>query len=808
MRAPLRYLIAAASTAAAFALTSALGDFLAPMRLFFFWCAILLTAVAAGTGPAIVALALSLLGAAYLVFHPIGSIAVAQRVDVLRMAMFALFSAGISVAVGLRRRAEERAAVLTGRMRYNELRYRTLVEATPLPQAVWSAQPDGKIAWSDEWLTITGLTREEVDRGEAMKVIHPDDAPRTIERWELAVSKETFYADEIRVRTAGGRYRWFAIKAVPVFGDDGRVVEWIGIIADIHDRKRHEEEAAFINRATAALTSSLNHDATLRALARLCVPEIADWCAIHMGEDEHYERLVVEHSDPSQAELVRRLDRRARSEASQDAILRVLKTQEPQLVEWLADEAIEQMAPEQSEILRELGLRSWIIAPMVAHGRTLGALTVVQARSGRRYGAEDLTLVGELARRAGSAIENARLYEAAQAASRAKDEFLATLSHELRTPLTAISGWAHMLQLGIADAETSRTAIDTIVRSAKAQSELIDDLLDLSRVTAGTLHLQVANVDLAKLAGEIVTAARPAAEAKHLTLELETETPEIIVRGDDRRLRQIVWNLVSNAVKFTDRDGTVRVRVSAHGEQARITVSDTGRGIEPAFLPYVWDRFRQADSSTSRQYGGLGLGLAVVRQLAELHGGTVRAESEGIGRGSTFIVELPVARATDANAAAPAATASAAPLHGKHVLVVDDDPDARLVLRAMLEKAGSRVTAVASVEQALRMMSDDGIDVVVSDIAMPGEDGYALARRAREVSQAPLIAVSAIGAGLGERDRALAAGFAAFLPKPVDPTELADSVARLVERHASGFADGTGNDQRPPAAGATGPGPR
>jgi signal transduction histidine kinase len=251
-------------------------------------------------------------------------------------------------------------------------------------------------------------------------------------------------------------------------------------------------------------------------------------------------------------------------------------------------------------------------------------------------------LRAEVARHAATAVENARLYEDAQAASRAKDDFLATLSHELRTPLTAIAGWAHLLQVGVEDEATRRLAVETIVRSAETQKELIDDLLDLSRVVAGTMTLDVQPVDLLRIVHEVLVAARPAAEAKGIALTQEADG-SVVVRGDERRLRQIVWNLVTNAVKFTGRGGSATVCLSANDSMACIEVTDTGKGIDPAFLPFVWDRFRQADSSTSRAHGGLGLGLAVVRHLVEMHGGTVHAESEGTGRGARFLVEIPLA---------------------------------------------------------------------------------------------------------------------------------------------------------------------
>ena len=772
MRTAARYSLAFATVAVALGLTYALADVLAPMRLFFLWFAVLTTAMVAGTAPALVATALSMLGAMFFVFEPLGSLAVRAPLDVVRLALFALFAGGISVAVG-------RTRDLQSRLRASELRYRTLVESTPVAQAVWTAAPDGEIRWADNWAAITGQPREELERGGGMATVHPDDAARTWHRWRDALANGTLYEDEIRVRVADGRYRWFAIKASPVH-DGTRIREWVGIIADIDQRKRHEESAAFINRASELLSSTLASDEAMRHLARLAVPALGDWCAIHLGHDEHYERLVAEHSDPARVALLQKFGAIKRPPPEQDVIVQVLTTGKSRLVEHVSEDVLAQtMSSEQYRIVRELGLQSWIIAPMIARGRTLGALTVVAGDSGRRYSESDVPLIEELARRAAIALDNARLYEEAEAANRAKDEFLATLSHELRTPLTAIAGWAHILQTGAADEETQRLAIETIVRSAKAQGELIDDLLDLSRVVAGTLHLQVASVELQRVVEETLLAAKPAADAKEVALTFDPGRA-VTVRGDERRLRQIVWNLVTNAIKFTDRGGRVEVSVSASAPMARVEVKDTGRGIEPSFLPHVWDRFRQADSSTSRQYGGLGLGLAVVRHLVEMHGGTVHAESEGAGRGATFRVEIPLARASEAGAGAqPLVGDARTALQGRRILLVDDDDDARRVLSRMLMQCGADVTPAASVAEALRQIDTHPFDAVVSDIAMPGEDGYSLVSRTG--ARAPAIAVSAISTGPEDRRRALDAGFADFVRKPVDPQELTQAVLRALK---------------------------
>lgn len=738
-----RYSVAFIATAIALVITAALAELLAPMRLFFLWCAVLLTAVVAGLRPALLAIALSVLGAMFVIFEPIGSFAVRGGIDVLRIVMFVLFASGISFVAAMRRTAEERASE-------SELRYRSLIEANPLPQAVWTATAEGQIAWADAWIEITGLSRQELEGGAGMTIVHPEDAARTWSRWATSIAQKTPYDDEIRVRVASGRYRWFAIRAVPLHAERDRT-EWVGIVADIHERRQHQEQEAFINLASERLSSSLDFDETARNLSRLCVPSIADWCAIDLSSGDTFERVAVEHNEPARVQEIRELAR-----SRPDDIVRVLKSGK-------------------SEVMKDMA-----VVPMRARGRVLGALTLGCDESGRSYSDEDLELIEELARRAAMALDNARLYEAAESANRAKDEFLATLSHELRTPLTAISGWAHMLRNGMTDEQTSRVAIDTIIRSAKSQGELIDDLLDLSRVVAGTLRLSITTIDLGQLVEEVVVAARPAADAKQLSLEVAAPKQVIAVRGDDRRLRQIVWNLVSNAVKFTDTGGRVRVRLRAAGSAARVEVSDTGRGIDAAFLPYVWERFRQADSSTSREHGGLGLGLSVVRHLVELHGGTVHVASEGMGRGATFAVEVPLARLADEGSSPWRFAANAELLRGRAVLLVDDDDDARLVLATMLRQHGADVAAASSVEQAMTQFASRAFDVVVTDIAMPVEDGFELARRIRDTSDVPLVAVSAIASGPEDRRRALDAGFAEFVRKPVDPGQLALAVSSAV----------------------------
>jgi PAS domain S-box-containing protein len=395
-----------------------------------------------------------------------------------------------------------------------------------------------------------------------------------------------------------------------------------------------------------------------------------------------------------------------------------------------------------------------------------------------------------------AAAEKERLYREAQESSRLKDEFLATISHELRTPLTAILGWAHMLRTGQFNDDSTRKALETIERNARAQAQLIDDLLDVSRIITGKLRIDVRQVDPNSFVEAAIEAVRPAAEAKGVRMQKIMDTGVVSVSADPVRLQQVVWNLLSNALKFTPRGGRVQVRLERVNSHIEITVSDTGAGIVPEFLPHVFDRFRQADQRTTRQHGGMGLGLAIVRHLVELHGGTVRAESAGEGQGSTFTVLLPVAPVYQAGIEGgrvhPAARDMLPSfecvdrLDGLRVLVVDDEPDTRELLKAGLGQSGAEVTVAGSVDEALEAMRVAMPDLLISDIGMPGEDGYEFIRRVRAQSgenggRVPAIALTAY-ARVEDRMQALRAGYQMHVPKPVEMAELVAVAASLVQR--------------------------
>ena len=567
-------------------------------------------------------------------------------------------------------------------------------------------------------------------------------------------------------------------------------------------RERAEQanrQAAFLSQASAALGSSLDYQATLRTVAELAVPHIADWCAVDIVDEQgQVERLAVAHVDPARIEVARTLqDRYPDDPNAPGGIRQVIRTGTPAMYSTITDAMLVASArdPEHLRAMRELTIRSVIMVPLVAHGRTFGALTFVHAESGREYTDADFRFAQDVAYRSALAVENARAYAQVNAANRAKDEFLATLSHELRTPLNAVLGWTRMLREGTISAGKSPRALEVIERNAVAQLDLVEDLLDLSRIITGKFRLDIAPVDLGAAIAAAVEAIQPAADAKGIVIDLIAGEGSGIMVGDEARLQQAVWNLLANAIKFTPGAGRVTVSRRRRDADVDIEVADTGEGIAPAVLPFVFDRFRQGDSGTTRAHAGLGLGLAIVRHIVELHGGRVSVSSDGRGKGSTFRISLPVVPSAQVAVVAPAPRTGAAErggvihLSGTRVLIVDDDPDARELVAVLLRSRGADVTAVGSADECLCALDAQIPDVLVSDIAMPGQDGLDLMRRlrARPTStggRVPAIALTAYARD-EDRDRSIAAGFTLHLSKPVDLDALVASVARLVKVSAA-----------------------
>ena len=444
------------------------------------------------------------------------------------------------------------------------------------------------------------------------------------------------------------------------------------------------------------------------------------------------------------------------------------------------------------------GLRpeSSLAVPMAVMGRIIGTIEV-QSYQPQAYKHEHVTAMTMAANLTAVAIENVRLLklertarEVAEESNRLKDEFLATVSHELRTPLTAILGWARLLEDGALDSAMTSQAVDTIWRNAKAQAQIVDDILDVSRIITGNLYIDLHPIEVIPVVQNAINVVRPTADAKGIRIEAQIDTTPATISGDAHRLQQVIWNLLSNAVKFTNNGGRVTVKVTQANAAVEISVTDTGQGISREFMPYVFDRFSQADSTTTRHHGGLGLGLAIARHLVEIHGGTIRAASRGEGQGATFTITLPLldskVKTVEPETTDKALTYATQMLSGVNVLLVDDDSDTLKLMATALTRRQANVTAVSSAGEAIQAIRQKRPDVLVSDIAMPDEDGYGLIEKVRSLENGesrsiPAVAITAY-AKEEDRERALSSGFQIYLAKPIELRELVSVVARAARR--------------------------
>jgi signal transduction histidine kinase/CheY-like chemotaxis protein len=563
---------------------------------------------------------------------------------------------------------------------------------------------------------------------------------------------------------------------------------------------REQQRAAFLVEAGALIGSSLDYERVLPRLARLAVPAMGDLCAIDLVQaDGTMSPVASAHVDITKEALVHEVrSRHGFNPSAPNGIAAAIQSRRPILLARVTQAALraEAVNAEQLSLFEQLGPKSWMVAPLIGRQAPLGAIAFAITESRRRYGHADLLGAEVVARQVTIMIDGARLYREseaaraeAEAANRAKDEFLSMLSHELRNPLNAVAGWAKVLEGGQLSEEQSRRAVQIILRNAAAQLRLIDDLLDVSSVVSGRMRLTVQAVDLRSVVEEAIDAIRPAAEARTIRLQTVIESPGAPISGDPGRLQQVVWNLLSNAVKFTPKGGRIQVKVQSVKSHVEIIVSDTGEGIRADLLPYIFDRPRHGDSSVSRPRRGLGMGLALVRHLVELHGGSVFAESPGEGQGATFGVKLPrmIAELRQEPAVHKSApTLTDLSLAGARVVVVDNDPAAVDLISEVLTRAGGDVRGCASAEIALHTLRQWRPDVLVSDIEMPGEDGYTLIRKVRALppeqgGKTPAVALTAFSRP-EDRIRSLVAGFNIHVTKPVDPAELTAIVASLAGR--------------------------
>jgi PAS domain S-box-containing protein len=654
--------------------------------------------------------------------------------------------------------------------------------ANSIPQLAWIASADGTAMWyNDRWQEYTGMSNEDLLGGRALELYPSEVLPAIMARWRESVQSGRPFEMEYPIRARDGQYRWFLTRANPMRDARGQLLRWFGTATDVDQVKRVQEQ--------------LRDETTILELLNSTGTALVQHRELHA--------LLQEVTDAATRISGARFGAFFYHGSGADGGRQAMHT-------------LSGAPPADFQGLPHPQVRSGLAVPVLARGGEVVGTLFFGHPEPHMFNERTERIVSGVAAQAGIAIDNARMVEAAQRAaeerkvlldrersaradaersSQMKDEFLATLSHELRTPLTAILGWAQVLRRGNRSAEEQLRGLETIERNARAQAQLIEDLLDMGRITSGKVLLDMKLLMPAVVVDAALDAVRPAAEAKGIRLERDFAATGHVA-GDANRLQQVVWNLLTNALKFTPRGGTVRAAVWAHNGHVDITVSDNGLGIRPEFLPHVFERFRQADASTTRRHGGLGLGLSIVKHLVEQHGGTVAAASEGEGLGASFTVRLPLAtgeiraqrmHSPPRSASAPLPELGLRDLGGLKVLLVDDEADARELVGRILRDCNCAVQAAASAAEALALARAGRYDLLVSDIGMPDVDGFELLSRIRALGPArggavPAIALTAF-ARAEDRVRALEAGFLDHVPKPIEPSELVATIARVC--HAS-----------------------
>jgi PAS domain S-box-containing protein len=666
---------------------------------------------------------------------------------------------------------EARRAVAT------RLHLAAIVESTD--DAILSTDLGGVIlTWNQGAERLYGYTAAEAV-GKPLSILAPTDHPDELIAMMARIRRgeRIHHFETVRVCKDGRRID-VSLAVSPVAGAEGKVIGASKIARDITARKRGEAALRFLAEASKLLAELLDVPATLEKVAGLAVPQFADCCAVDMPErDGSLRRLAVIHVNPAKAELTRELYRRYPPDpAAPVGPWHVFRTGRSEVVPEIPDSLLVERARDEEmlRMLRELGQRSYLGVPLTARGQTLGVLTFVMAESGRRFDAADLRLAEDLAHRAAMAIENARLYSELKEADRRKDEFLAMLAHELRNPLAPIRNALHVMQMPGADAEAVERARQMTERQVKQMVRLVDDLLDVSRIMRGKIELRKEPVELASVIATAVETAQPMIDAQGQELIVSVPAEPIRLEADPARLTQVVGNLLHNAAKFSERSGRIWLTSERQGGEAVVRVRDEGAGIRPELLPHVFDLFVQEERSLERSRGGLGIGLTVVRKLVALHGGAIAAHSEGPGRGSEFVVRLPVLADSGGQPVAGAVRPSTRVAQRRRVLVVDDNVDAAESIGMLLRLWGHEVRLAHNGPQAIRAAAEQRPEVFVLDIGLPGMNGFEVARHLRQQSDfhnALFIAVTGYGQE-EDRRRTEEAGFDHHLTKPVDPVAL------------------------------------
>jgi PAS domain S-box-containing protein len=597
----------------------------------------------------------------------------------------------------------------------------------------------------------------------------------------LAGQQVTF---EKQVPYQDGGTRYVSATYIPRLNNQGIVDGFVALINDMSDRKRADERLHLLYETTRDLLATKQ---PLLLMSNL-FHKLSEQLELHC-----YYNYMVEEKDNRQMLHLRNYEGVSDEAAESlawielgDYLCGLVAEQRQQIV--LNQEQI--ATHPNAQLVNSMGITAYAGQPLIAQGQLLGTLSFASLTR-TSFTPEEIDLLQSTCEQVAIAIERANLLtsiqqqaEQLQQANRIKDEFLAIVSHELRSPLNPILGWSTLLQTQKLDQTKTTYALKTIARNAKLQAELIEDLLDISRILRGKLSLNICQVNLVSIVEAAIETVQLSASAKSIQIHTQLESNVGLVSGDSSRLQQVVWNLLSNAVKFTEAGGQVEIRLQRNGSFAQISVSDTGKGISPDFLPYVFDYFRQEDGATTRKFGGLGLGLAIVRHLLELHGGTIEVESPGEGKGATFTVKLPSLPNSIHTSFDNKSSERSLNLEGIEILVVDDAADTREYIAFLLETYGANVTAVASAVEALATLAKSKVDVLVSDIGMPEMNGYMLMQQLRTLpsNQGGKIPAIALTAYAGEIDYQLAmsAGFQRHIPKPVEPTRLVEAIVDLL----------------------------
>ncbi len=680
----------------------------------------------------------------------------------------------------------------------SEQHYRELADS--LHQIIWTADKERNVTFiSNRWYDYTGTKSRLFPHWDDLTSLMDSSDSKICEDAWMASTQEDEpkeFECECRIYNITTKsLRWNLFRLVPERNNKGEFVGWVGTLTDIHTQKRAEESQRFITAACAALNASLDYRTCLHESAKVSIGTFADIITIDLIDaQKRFSRFVHCKDSFKESLLVKTLEAETPVSDRSASLAIALATQKIMRFEKVKD--VPELLYLHEAAKTELGSISILTNPIFIHGKIVGVATLIRVGN-TPFDDVDEKICAEVSRHANPAIANALAHEELQRANQAKDQFLALLSHELRTPLNAMIGWAQFLKVDESK-ETFYQGLEVIERNGHALGQLVSDLLDVSRIVTGKLQIERRPIEMQQFLYSSLEGIRPLAEAKNLDLSFFSANGRCLIPGDADRLQQVISNLLTNAIKFTPEGGKVEVYLNNFNDSVVIMVRDTGQGIRAEFLPHIFDRFSQADATTTRKHAGLGLGLAIVRHITELHGGSVAVQSDGPGQGTCFTIVLPKSAKihdTPIQIKAPASPKSQVDLDGATVFVVDDDQTSRDIVVAFLKRSGASVRSAGSVREAIVGIKQFRPQVVISDIGMPEEDGYDLLRKLKILSKEMGIPIRAAAltayASAEDAVKALDAGFDAHFSKPFKFDELLGAIAKLAKTSREGHEPST-----------------